>query len=145
MITASIEINRTPGDVFVYLAQLGRHREWQDAIVASRQEPGGPTRVGTRNIETRRVPGGTREFISEVLEYDPPHRMVAIGVHGNVRPNLSIAIHPIDDGARSRVILSLGIEGRGVGKLFALLARRASRQSVPQDLVRLKECLERGI
>ena len=63
MITSSIEINRKPEDVFAYVDQLERHGEWQPAIVSARKEPAGPTRVGTRNIETRRVPGGPQEFV----------------------------------------------------------------------------------
>ena len=142
MIASSIDINRPPHDVFAYVAELDRHGEWQDAIVKARKEPSGPTRVGTHNIETRRVPGGPREFISEIIEYDPPKRMVAQGLDGPIRPTVTITVEPLDNGARSRFSLQLDLKGRGIGKVFALLARRSARKQIPKDQARLKEILE---
>ena len=66
MITESIEIDRTPEEAFAYLDQLERHGEWQGAIESVRVETEGPTRVGSRAAEMRRVPGGPREFTYEV-------------------------------------------------------------------------------
>ncbi len=80
MITSSIEIDRSPEDVFGSIERPGTPREWQPAIVSARREPAGPTRVGTRNIETRKIPGGPREFVSEIVEHDPPRRIVFQGI-----------------------------------------------------------------
>jgi uncharacterized protein YndB with AHSA1/START domain len=143
MVTSSVEINRTPEDVFAYVAELDRHGEWQEAIVSARKEPEGPTRLGTRNIEKRRVPGGAREFTTEVVEFDPPRRLMARGLDGPIRPVVRVTIHPLDGGARSRVTLDLELVGHGIGKLFALLAIRQARTQVPKDQARLKERLER--
>ncbi len=143
MIRASIEINRTPGDVFAYVEQLDRHGEWQTAILSARKEPAGPTRLGTRNIEIRKVPGGPQEFVSEIFEYDPPRRIAARGISGGpIRPTIAITIESIGDGLRSRYTIELTLEGRGIGRLFAIFARRSARQNVPLDLRRLKEILE---
>src|SRR5262249_8360075 len=76
MISSTIEIGRRPDEVFAYVAELDRLSEWQDAIVSVRKEPAGPTRVGTRAIELRRTPVGAREIVSEIVEYDPPRRLV---------------------------------------------------------------------
>jgi len=51
MITETIEIARPPEEVFAYLDQLDRHGEWQGAIVETRVETEGPTRVGTRAMD----------------------------------------------------------------------------------------------
>jgi len=143
MIRAGIEIDRPPGDVFAYVEQLDRHGEWQSAIVSARKEPPGPTRVGTRNIEVRKVPGGPRDFVSEIFQYDPPRRIAARGISkGPIRPTIVITIEPLDGGTRSRYTLELTLEGRGIGKLFAIFARRAARRQVPIDEQRLKEVLE---
>src|SRR5262249_48329633 len=107
MVIASIEINRPPDVVFDYIAQLDRHGEWQPAVLGARKDPPGPTRLGTRNIETRRVPGGPREFISEVTQYDPPRILSFQGVDGPVRPRGTVNVDPIGDGSRSRVTLKL--------------------------------------
>ena len=142
MIRCMIEIDRAPHEVFAYVEELDRHSEWQDAIVSARKEPPGPTRVGTRSLETRRVPGGPWEFVSEIIEYDPPRRMVARGMNGPLRPTVTVTIESLDNGSRSRFTLELELEGRGIGRLFALLARRSARSQVPRDQARLKQILE---
>ena len=143
MITSSIEIDRKPAEVFAYIDELDRHSEWQPAIVSARKDPPGPTRVGTRNIEMRRLPGGPREFISEIVEHDPPRRIVFQGLNGPARPRGTLTIEPLDGGSRSRYTLELDLVGHGIGKLFAIMARREARKEVPRDQARLKQILER--
>src|SRR5260370_9599053 len=71
-IVESIEINRSPEDVFAYVDDLGKHGEWQQQIVSTHVETDGPTRVGTRATDKRRMPGGTREITYEIPEHAPP-------------------------------------------------------------------------
>lgn len=142
MIRESIEIDCPPSDVFAYVEELDRHGEWQEAIISARKEPAGPTRVGTRNTEVRRIPGGPREFVSEITEYDPPRRISARGLNGPVRPTITITVEPLDGGARSRFTLQLDLQGRGIGKLFAIFAKRSARTQIPIDQARLKKLLE---
>ncbi len=142
MITYSIEIDRPPHEVFAYVDELDRHSEWQDAIIKARKEPSGPTRLGTRNVETRRIPGGPREFVSEVIEHDPPRRIVAQSLNGPVRPKVTVTIEPLDNSSRSRFTLQLEVRGYGIGKIFALFARRSARAQIPRDQARLKQILE---
>jgi hypothetical protein len=56
-----------------------------------------------------------------------------------------VTVDPLGDGSRSRVTLQLEFVGHGVGKLFAILARREARKSVPHAQARLKELLEKGV
>jgi Polyketide cyclase / dehydrase and lipid transport len=142
MISVSIEIDRSPTDVFAYVAQLDKHTEWQPAIIRAHMEPPGEARQGTRNIEFRRVPGDPREIISEVVVYDPPRRIAARGLNGPLRAHVGITIEPLNNGRRSRVTQELELEGRGIGKLFALFARRSAHKEMAQDQARLKEQLE---
>jgi uncharacterized membrane protein len=144
MIIESIEIDRTPEDVFAYLDQLDRHGEWQQAIVSTRVETEGLTRVGSRATNRRRVPGGTREFTYEITEHDPPRRSAFRGISGPIRPVGAITVEPLGDGSRSRVTLEFDAKGHGFGKLIAPLARRDARKQIPQDQVRLKQRLESG-
>jgi uncharacterized membrane protein len=144
MIRDSIEIDRPPEDVFAYLDQLDRHGEWQGAIVSTRVETEGPTRVGTRAVDTRKVPGGPRDIAYEVTEYDPPRRVAFRGINGPVRPVGTVTVEAIGDGSRSRVSLALNFRGRGLGILVAPFARRQAAVQVPQDQARLKERLEGG-
>ena len=145
MITESIEIDRRPEEVFAYLDQLDRHGEWQGTIVSTRVETEGPTRVGSRAVDKRKVPGGPRDIPYEVTEHDPPRKVSFRGVEGPVRPVGTVTVEPLDDGSRSRVSLQFDLQGHGIGKLFAPFARRQAAKQIPQDQARLKERLEGGV
>ena len=142
MIKHSVEISRPPDEVFAYLDQLDRHGEWQGAIQAVTVETDGPTRVGSRATETRKVPGGARQITYEISEHDPPWKVSFRGVNGPVRPVGTITVQPAGTG--SRLTVELDLQGQGIGKLVAPFARRQARQQVPKDQARLKERLESG-
>jgi hypothetical protein len=140
----SIEIQRTPAEVFAYLDQLGRHKEWQDQIVSSTVEPDGPTRVGTRVTETRKMGGREQTLTWEVTAHDPPRTFAFRGVDGPLRVVGKGSVEPVEGGTKSRVTIDLDFEGHGVGKLMAPVARSQARKQVPKDQQRLKERLESG-
>ena len=140
-ITSSIEIARPAEVVFAYLDDLARHGEWQSDVEQVTVETDGPTRVGTRARDQRRVPGGTREIRYEIVEHDPPRRSRFRGLDGPVRPEGVVTVSPLDS-ARSRVTIELELRGHGLGKLVAPLARRQARKSIPLDQQRLKQRLE---
>jgi uncharacterized membrane protein len=144
MIVETIDIARSPGEVFAYLDQLDRHGEWQEQIVAVKVDTEGPTRVGSRATETRKVPGGNRDITYEVTEHDPPHRVAFKGLDGPVRPVGTVTVEPIGDGSSSRVTLEFDLIGKGPGKIVAPIARREARRQIPKDQARLKERLEAG-
>jgi uncharacterized protein YndB with AHSA1/START domain len=141
----TVEIARPPDEVFAYLDDLERHGEWQSQIVSSHRETEGPTRVGTRATDVRRVPGRTQSVTYEITEYDPPRRTSFKGVNGPVRPVGTVTVEPAGEGA-SKVTIELDFESHGLlGMLVVPLARSQSRKLVPQDQARLKERLESGV
>jgi uncharacterized membrane protein len=144
-ITETIEIARSPEDVFAYLDQLDRHGEWQSHIISSKLETEGPTRVGSKATDKRKVPGGTQDVTYEITEHDPPRRTAFKGLNGPVRPVGTITVEPAGEG-RSRLTLELDLRGHGlIGQFVAILARSQARKQVPADQQRLKERLESGI
>lgn len=112
VIKESIEIARSPEEVFAYLDELSRHSEWQGQLVSAHAD--GPTKVGTRATETRKVGGREQTMTYEVTEHSPPRTFAFRGVDGPIR-----------------------VVGRP-------LVRRQARKQVPQDQQRLKERLESG-
>jgi uncharacterized membrane protein len=144
MIVHAVEINRSPEEVFAYLDQLERHGEWQESILEVNVDTDGPTRVGSRATERRRVPGGSREFSYEVTEHDPPRRVAFRGMNGPVRPVGTVVVEPLAGGTRSRVTLEFQLQGHGLGKLIAPLAQMDARRTIPKDQERLRERLEAG-
>jgi uncharacterized membrane protein len=140
-IRQSIEISRSPEDVFAYLDDLARHGEWQEQVVSAKVE-GVPTKVGSRSTETRKVGGREREMTYEVTEHNPPRLFAFRGVDGPVRPIGRATVEPLEGGARSRVTLDLDFEGHGMGKLMLPLVRNRAGKQVPKDQARLKQRLE---
>ncbi len=141
-ITASIEIARRPEDVFAYLDDLARHGEWQEQIVSAQVQGDGPTGVGTRCTEVRRMGGREQSITYEVTEHEPPTRFGFHGIDGPVRVVGKGTVEPVGDGSSSRVTLVLDFEGHGVGKLLLPLVRSQAGKQVPKDQQRLKERLE---
>ena len=141
MIKHSIEINRPAEEVFAYLDQVERHNEWQRSLVSTTVETDGPTRVGTRVVERRNIPGGTRDFSYQITEHDPPRKISFRGTAGPVRPVGTYTVDPTGESS-SRMNVELDLQGHGIGKLFAILARRQAAQEVPVDHEKFKELLE---
>ena len=143
-IKESIEISRSPEDVFAYLDDLAAHGEWQEQIVSAKVDGDGPTRVGTRSTEVRKMGGREQQTTYEITEHDPPHMVAFRGVDGSVRVIGRVTVEPLDDGACSRVTLDLDFEGHGMGKLMLPLVRNQAAKQVLKDQARLKERLESG-
>jgi uncharacterized membrane protein len=144
MIRDSIEIDRTPEEVFAYLDDLSRHGEWQQQIIDVKLETEGPTRVGSRATETRRVPGGPRSFTYEITEHDPPRRASFRGLNGPLRPCGTVTLSPLDGGTRTRYTLEFFFETHGIGKLLVLLANRDAKKQIAKDMQLFKQKLEAG-
>jgi uncharacterized membrane protein len=144
VIVDTVEINRSPEDVCAYLDQLDRHGEWQQQIIEVKVETEGPTRVGTRATDKRKVPGGPRDVTYEVTEHDPPRRVAFRGMNGPIRPVGTVIVEPVGDGTSSRVTLEFDLRGHGLGKLIAPFVRMDARRQIPKDQQRLKERLEAG-
>lgn len=143
-IVHSVEIARAQADVFAYLDQLERHGEWQSTIVSSKTETDGPTGVGTRATDVRKMPGGRQSVTYEITEHDPPRRVSFRGVNGPVRPVGTVTVDSIGAN-RSKVTLELDLQGHGLlGFFVAPIAASQSRRIVTQDHQRLKERLEAG-
>jgi uncharacterized protein YndB with AHSA1/START domain len=141
----SIEIARSPEQVFAYVTDPSRLAEWQESAVSTRLEGGDATAVGSRVVVVRRVGRRERTMTVELAELNPPTRWAVRGVDGPVRGNVKGTVAPLDDGARSRVTIELDFEGHGIGKLLVpLVVRRQAQKEMPKNLQNLKERLERG-
>jgi uncharacterized membrane protein len=141
VIKHSIVIDRPAEEVFAYLDQLDRHGEWQDSLLSAKVETEGPTRVGTRVVERRKVPGGARDIPYEITEHEPPRKASFRGTAGPVRPVGTVTVDPIGQSS-SRMSLELELEGHGIGKLFAIPARHQAAKEVPASHEKFKQLLE---
>jgi uncharacterized protein YndB with AHSA1/START domain len=143
-IVVSVEIARSPEEVFSYASDPARFPEWQEKVVSARPESDAPLAVGSRAAVTRRVGRREQPAIEELVALDPP-RSFEYRATGD-RPVIAIAtgtIEPLDGGRRSRVTVALDFEARGIGRLLVpLVIRPQARRQLPRDQQRLKELLE---
>ena len=144
-IVSTIEIARPPGEVFAYVVDPSRLAEWQDSVISSHTEGGGPPAVGSKAVTTRRVGRGERKMTMEMTKVDPPKSWAVRGIDGPVRGIVDGTVEPLDDGSRSRVTIELDFEGHGLGKLLVpLIVRRQAQRELPRNVQNLKERLEGG-
>jgi len=144
-IVESIEIARSPEDVFSYVTDPSRLPEWQESVVSVRRDDDGPITVGSRVVVTRRLGRRAQAMTVELAELNPPSSWAVRGIDGPVRGNVKGTIEPLDDRARSRVTIELDFEGHGLGKLLVpLVVRRQAQKEVPRNLQKLKEQLQSG-
>jgi uncharacterized protein YndB with AHSA1/START domain len=139
----SVEISRPPEDVFAYLTDVEHEPEWQQGVVATRLEDGGPMHVGSRITSTRRMGPREQTLTFEATEFRSPQSYAFRGVDGPIRPVGRGTVEPIGDGARSLHTFELDFETHGIGKLLVPLVRRQARRQLPGNHERLKQRLER--
>ena len=139
-IATSVEIARSPEDVFAYIADFPRQPEWQEGLVSVTVETEGPARVGTRVVHRRKLGPRTVATTSELTAYDPPHLVSFRGIDGPIRAQGSQRIEPVGDG--SRVSFEMELEGHGLGKLMLPMARKQATRQVAASHEKLKRILE---
>ena len=142
-IRESVEISRSPEDVFAYLDDFERHGEWQEQIVNAHVDTEGPTKVGTQVTEQRRMGKREQTIKYEITEHSPPRTFAFHGIEGPIRVVGKGTVEPVGDNA-SRVTIELDFEGHGIGMLLLPLVKSQARKQVPKDQARLKEKLESG-
>jgi uncharacterized protein YndB with AHSA1/START domain len=140
--TNTVEIARSPQDVFAYVTDPSRFTEWQDAVVSARLEGDGPVKQGSRLKLTRRTGRREQTLTTELTEYSPPRSYAFRGIDGPVRPIGKGTVDPVGDGERSRFTFELDFEGTGIGKLLLPLVRRQARQELLETHDNLKKRLE---
>ena len=138
----SVDIDRAPEEVFAYVDDLSRHHEWQEDLIGSRVLTEGPTRVGTKVVDSRKLGGSVREVEYEIIERDPPRRSAFRGTSGPIRPVGTVTFEPLDGGSRTRLTMTFDLEGRGIGKAFAPMARKQAAKAIPESHAKLKAILE---
>ena len=144
-IVESIEIARSPEDVFRYVTDPDHLRDWQASVVDVKKEAEGPMHAGSKVVVTRQIKGRTRPMTQEFGELEPPRHWTVRGVDSPIRGNVDGTDEPIDGGNRSRVTIRLDFEGHGIGKvLVPLVVRRMAAKEMPENMQRLKERLESG-
>jgi carbon monoxide dehydrogenase subunit G len=126
----TIEIARTPEDVFAYLTDVSNLPAWQAGVKSATQREG-------RIEESRSLLGRELHTTLEVVEREEPRLFALRALDSPVPFLVRHELEPADAGTR----LTVTAEGDVPGFAAGLLARRAERQ-FRKDFERLKRILE---
>jgi carbon monoxide dehydrogenase subunit G len=121
----AIEIERTPAQVWPWLTEPERMKQWMKGLLEvtflSEGEQGVGSRARFKIKEGRRI----SDYEDEVILWEPPHRL-GIRMWGGALPEgqeIHVAYEVVDFGARSRVEVYTTCELKGAWKLFAPLLK----------------------
>ena len=142
-IATTVEVERSAEDVFAYATDPARFGEWQKGVVSGRMESTGSPKVGDRCLTIRRIGFAERPVTAQLAHVDAPRTWGVRGVDGPIRAAVDVAVEPVADD-RSRLTISIGFEGHGIGRLLVpLVVEREARKEMPVNLAALKANLER--
>jgi uncharacterized protein YndB with AHSA1/START domain len=144
-IVESIEISRSPEDVFSYAVDPLRFPEWQDGVASVYRDEPPLLAVGSKTIVVRRLGPRRLPTTEEIIEMAPPRTWEVRANSGPLVATAKGMIEPLHGGTRSRVTIALDFTGHGIGKLLVpLVVRRQVKRVLPKNERRLKEILESG-
>lgn len=127
----TIEIARTPEDVFAYLTDASNLPQWQEGVKSASLRDG-------RIEESRSLLGRELDTTLEIVEREEPRLFTLRALDGPVRVTIRHELEPADDGTQLTVTAEGDIPG---GFAAGLVARRVEKQ-FRKDFERLKQILE---
>jgi carbon monoxide dehydrogenase subunit G len=136
----TIEVARTPEDVFAYLTDVSNLPAWQSGVHAAQIEDAGTPRLGARIHESRHMLGRELNTTLEITEYDVPRLFSLRALDSPVPFVIRHELEPHDDGTLLTVT-GVGDAGLLPGFASGIMARRAEKQ-FRKDFERLKKLLE---
>ena len=126
----TIEIARTPEDVFAYLTDVSNLPAWQSGVKSATPRDG-------RIEESRSMFGRELQTTFEIVDEEQPRLFTLRALDSPVPFTVRHELEPADDGTR----LTVTAEGDVPGFAAGLLARHAEKQ-IRKDFERLKKILE---
>ena len=126
----TIEIERTPEDVFAYLSDVSNLPAWQTGVKSATQRDG-------RVEESRSIFGRELNTTLEIVDQEEPRLFTLRALDSPFQFTVRHELEPADGGTR----LTVTAEGDVPGFAAGLLARGAEKQ-FRKDFERLKQILE---
>jgi carbon monoxide dehydrogenase subunit G len=130
----TVQIERTPEDVFDYLTDVSNLPAWQSGVHSARRE-------GDRIHESRHLLGRELESTLEIEEEERPRVFAIRAVNSPVPFSVRHLLEPAGEGATRLTVVGEGDAGLLPGFAAGIMARRAEKQ-FRKDFERLKRLLE---
>jgi carbon monoxide dehydrogenase subunit G len=142
--TTSVLIRRSPEEVYAYMDDVSREKEWQPNLRSAHKEPAGPTRPGTRKRYVSDFLGRQVENTYRILELDPGRRVVQETTPGSsAKVRSETRWEEVPEG--TRVTLTVNATPSGLMRLLPSgVLEAATRKEMNESLDLLRRVLERG-
>ena len=117
---AQLDVRRPIDEVFAYLADFSNTQEWDPGVVSAKKRGDGPVAMGTQFEVVSKFFGQELPLDYQIVQYDPPSRVVLEAENDNLRSVDTIAFEKTARGTRLTYDANLTLKGiRYVGD-FAL-------------------------
>ena len=137
---ASIVIDRSPDEVWAFVADPDNLVVWNAAVVSAQAD--GPPQVGARLTGQVKFLGKKMDYVNELTAFDAPKRQAYRSIESPFPWQGETIVEPEGDGTKVTVSLESDNVGGFFGKLAdPVVAKMYSRQ-MRSDLENLKEILE---
>ena len=138
----TIVIDRPVADVFAYMDDVHREREWQPNLREAEQTPPGPTAVGTQKRYVSDFMGKRVENTYEVVELEAGRRVVYKTTRGSsIDATSEVRCEPVGGGTR----VTMFVQGKPAGVLRFVpkkVMEKVYQAELAASLDRLKARLE---
>jgi len=137
---ASIHIDRSPEQVWAYIADIDNLTVWNGAVVSA--EADGPMQVGTRVRGQVKFLGKRMDYVNEIAEFDEGKRNIYRSVEAPFSWRGGTELEPEGDGTKVTSFIETEDTGGFFGKIGDAMATKMYGRQMRQDLENLKEILE---
>jgi uncharacterized membrane protein len=139
-VTVEQQIERPPEQVAEFAMNPDNDRRWIGALKSVTKLTDGPAGVGTQVERVASFLGRSIEYVNEITEYEPPHRLAMRSVKAPFEMTVVYEFEPAPGGTLARI--QTGGDASGFYNLATPLLSRMVRRGVAGDLRRLKATLE---
>ena len=145
-VTVSVDVPKSREDVYAFLDVLANHEAFTDHLMDRWEFSGPRAGVGAKATARVRAPGSNEVISIEVVEADPPRRIVEedIGARGRRRTRGTYTLEELPNGG-TRISFELAwLEVPRLEQLGAPLSRAFIRRANGKAMRRLAKLLASG-
>jgi hypothetical protein len=140
-VKGSSKINRTPSDVFNFVADLNNFQKWRSNLVSSEIMTEGPTDVGSRCNEVIQMGPKQEAIFCEVTQFTSGQEFSFRADSSALIYNGHVVVEPWEDGAQ--FTLSAKISPNGFFKIMQPFLKMQLSKGVRQEAAAVKDCVEK--
>jgi len=140
-VEAEFLIHSSPDAIFSWLLDENRLCDWKEGIIEFEWTQPGPVEVGSTYHQVFQLGGRLTSSDGEVIEYDPPRRVVSVSESRNVCSRNEVVLMPVPTGTNLRLVHTVTVRGR-LAKLMFPVMQVATHRRLVRTFERLKHLIE---